>query len=173
MEKDTAARDKLWNMIKKYKFAMMTTQHEGDVLRSRPMTTIDREYDDSLWFFARADSTLAAALTRHPQVCLSYADSGAADFVCVAGAAEIVSDTAKKKALWNSMVQAWFPEGSESSYVVLIKVNADHAEFWDSTSSKLVQLFSVAKALATGHPPTELGDHQNVAMKPSGASARS
>jgi general stress protein 26 len=164
MEQNDAAREKLWSMIKEYRFAMMTTQEEHEVLRSRPMTTIERDFDGSLWFFAKADSAAVAALKAHPQVSLSYSDPGAFDFVAVAGPAQIVTEVAKKKDLWKPAVQAWFPEGAESPQNVLVKVQPDHAEYWDSNSNKLVQLFTLAKALATGSPPGDSGEHRTVTM---------
>jgi general stress protein 26 len=51
---------------------MLTTHEDGDVLRSRPMTTIDRNFDGSLWFFAKTDSEAVRAIARRPQVCLAY-----------------------------------------------------------------------------------------------------
>jgi general stress protein 26 len=164
MSPDNSAREKLWGMIKKYRFAMMTTREAGDALRSRPMTTIERDFDGSLWFFAKTDSTAVTTLTTHPQVCLSYSDSDAFDFVCVAGPAIVVTDVTKKKNLWNPAVQAWFPEGAESPQNVLVKVTPDHAEYWDSKSNRLVQLFTLAKALATGVPPNDIGEHRQVTM---------
>ena len=164
MTPDEAAREKLWGMIKKYRFAMMTTQEGSDTLRSRPMTTIERDFDGSLWFFAKSDSAAATTLDSHPQVCLSYSDSDAMDFVCVAGPAILVTEIAKKRELWKPAVQAWLPEGAESPQNVLVKVTPDHAEYWDSKSNKLVQLFTLAKALATGTPPRNIGEHRNVAM---------
>jgi general stress protein 26 len=169
MSEQNSAREKLWGMIQKYRFAMLTTQETGGVLRSRPMTTIDRDYDGTLWFFARSDSAAAWALTAHPNVSLSYSDNGNADFVAVSGPASVVTDVAKKKELWKPAVQAWFPEGPESPHNVLIRVSPDHAEYWDSKSNKLVQLFSLAKALATGRPPDDMGEHRNVTLPASGA----
>jgi len=157
------ARDKLWSMIEKHRFAMLTTRHD-DGLRSRPMTTIERSDDDSLWFFAAADSTAAVELQQHAQVCLSYSDTSKPDFVSVSGDAAIVTDVAKKQTLWNKSVQAWFPEGAESPHVVLLEVRPQHAEYWDTASNKLVQLFSYAKAAATGRPPRELGEHRDVPL---------
>jgi general stress protein 26 len=173
MDDQHSGRGKLWGLIKKHKFAMMTTSHEGNALRSRPMTTIDRDFDDTLWFFARADSIVAGDLARQPQVCLSYAESSGPDFVCVAGPAEVVTDVAKKKDLWNASVDAWMPEGADSPAVVLLKVSPNHAEYWDSKSSKLVQLFSMAKALATGKPPEQVGEHRHIPIDAGKSSARS
>ncbi len=161
---ETAARTKLWAMIKSHRFAMMATRHEGDALRSRPMTTISDDHDEVLWFFARRDSEVADDIRRHPQVCLSYADAEARDFVSVAGAAALVTDAARKHKFWNPMVHAWFPEGADSPEVVLIAVTPEHAEFWDSKRNKLVQLFSVTRALASGTQPRDIGEHREVAM---------
>ena len=155
--------EKLWGMIKKYRFAMMTTL-EGAALRSRPMTTIEQDFDGSLWFFAKTDSAAVAALATHPEVCLSYSDSGNFDFVSVAGTTNVVRETAKKRELWKPAVQAWFPEGPDSADNVLLQVTPDHAEYWDSKSNRLVQLFSLAKALATGTPPNDMGEHRTVTM---------
>lgn len=167
------ATRKLWGMIERYRFAMLTTQEEGGGLRSRPMTTIDREFDGSLWYFAKAESAVVGAMKTHPQVCLTYSEPEKFEFVCVAGPGEIVTDVAKKKELWKPAVQAWFPEGPASPDNVLIKVIPDHAEYWDSTSSKLVQLFSMARAIATGTQPRAIGEHRTVPMAGHGSSVGS
>jgi general stress protein 26 len=164
MTNDDDVRQKLWDLIKRHRFAMMTTLEEGGALHSRPMTTIERDYDGSLWFFAKVEADCVSAIAAHAQVCLSYADASAKDFVCVAGPAAIVTDVAVKKQLWNSDVQAWLPEGAESPLNVLLKISPEHAEYWDSTSNKLVQLFTKAKALATGRPPRESAEHRIVSM---------
>jgi general stress protein 26 len=154
----------LWGLVKSHRFAMLTTRREDDTLRSRPMTTIEHDGDDSLWFFAKADSSATEELEHRPQVCLSYAESSKPDFVCVSGEAVIVTDAAKKRALWSKGVQAWFPEGPEADSVILLKVQPQHAEYWDTKSSKLVQLFSYAKAVASGRPPRDIGEHRDVPL---------
>jgi general stress protein 26 len=160
--------EKLWSLVKKHRFAMLTTLEGEEVLRSRPMTTINREFDGTLWFFAKADSASVAALRTHSNVCLSYSDPGAAEFVCAAGPSVVITDVARKQELWNAGVQAWFPEGATSPLNVLIAVTPDHAEYWDSSNSKLVQLFGFAKALITNQPPRDVKEHREVAM-PTGA----
>jgi general stress protein 26 len=164
MQDDNQARERLWELVKSHRFAMMTTRSDADALRSRPMTTIEHAGDDSLWFFAKSDMSVTEDLEHHNQVCLSYAESSKPDFVCVSGEAVIVSDVAKKRELWNKAVQAWFPEGPEAANIVLIKVQPQHAEYWDTKSSKLVQLFSYAKAVASGKPPRNVGEHRDVPL---------
>ena len=48
------------------------------------------------------------------------------------------------------MVEAWFPEGPDDDGVVLLKVEADSAEYWDSPGGRLATAFSFAKAKLTG-----------------------
>jgi len=159
-----AVRARLRELIKSHRFAMMTTRRGDDALRSRPMTTIEHAGDDSLWFFAKSDSAVADELVHHPQVGLSYSESSKPDFVSVSGEAAIVTDVAKKRALWNPGVQAWFPEGPDATDVILVRVMPTHAEYWDTHSSKLVQLFSYAKAMASGSPPRDIGEHRDVPL---------
>jgi general stress protein 26 len=154
---------KLWEMINKARFAMFTTQEDDGVLRSRPMTTVQNRFDGSLWFFSKSDTDIVRAVQRHPHVSLAYGNSTSADFVAVAGAARIVTDVEKKRELWSAAVKAWLPEGPDSPTVVLIDVEANHGEYWNS-SSKLVQLFSMARALATSEKPTGVAEHRKLAM---------
>jgi general stress protein 26 len=156
------AREKLRSMIGKHRVAILTTRHEN-ALRSGPMAAVDHSADGSLWFFAAADSA-AEVLKQHAHVCLSYSDSSKPDFVSVSGDAAIVTDMAKKRALWNTSVQEWFPEGAESTRVVLVEVRPQQAEYWDSAGNKLVQLFGYAKAAAGARTPCDLGEHSNVPL---------
>ncbi|MGZ5277882.1 MAG: pyridoxamine 5'-phosphate oxidase family protein, partial [Caldimonas sp.] len=46
-----------------------------------------------------------------------------------------------------------------------VQVQILHANYWDVKESKLVQLYEMAKAAATGKPPTQLGEHGEVRMR--------
>jgi len=159
-------RDKLWEMVKDIKFAMLTTRHDNGHLHSRPMTTQNRslDEDDSLWFFMARDGDPAHDLQNDSEVNVAYADPGRDTYVSVSGRAEIVDDLEKKRALWNKMNEAWFPEGPEGPNVALVRVRISHANYWDVKASKLVQLVAMAKAAVTGHPPRHLGDTGEVRM---------
>ena len=155
--------DKLWSMIDKSRFAMFTTIEPNGSLRSRPMTTVQNRFDGSLWFFAKSATDIVRAVGANQRVSLSYGDSKNADFVAVSGNAKIVTEIAKKRELWTAAVQAWLPEGPDAASVVLIDVEANHGEYWDS-AAKLVQLFSVARALATSEQPPGQGEHRKLAI---------
>jgi hypothetical protein len=40
-----------------------------------------------------------------------------------------------------------------------------HANYWDVKESKIVQLFKMAMAAATGKPPVSMGEHAEVRMR--------
>ena len=80
--------------------------------------------------------------------------------------ARITKDRAKAEELWNTFLLAWFPKGLDDPNLALLEVDVEKAEYWDSPSSKVVQLIGFAKALATGKRYGEEGtDHQKISMK--------
>ena len=161
------SREHLWKMIKGIKFAMFTTRHGNGHLHSRPMTTQNKsiEADGSLWFFMSKKGDPVDDLKSEPMVNLAYADPGSDTYVSVSGTAAMIEDAAKKEQLWSKMNEAWFPGGPTDPDVALVQVQIAHANYWDVKESKIVQLFEMAKAVVTGKPPTELGEHGEVRMR--------
>ena len=165
---DTAhSRQLLWKMIKDIRFAMFTTRHGNGHLHSRPMTTQNKEIgaDESLWFFMSRKSDPVDDLKTEPIVNVAYADPGADTYVSVSGKASVIDDPAKKSELWNKMTEAWFPNGPTDPDVALVQVQIRPPNYWDVKESKLVQLYEMAKAVVTGKPPTEMGEHGEVRMR--------
>lgn len=156
----------LWDLIKDIRFAMFTTRHANGHLHSRPMTTQNsrRDEDDTLWFFMSRSSDPVEDLQREPAVNVAYGDPHKDAWVSVSGTASVVDDRERKQQLWSKMTEAWFPKGIDDPDLALVKVSITHAEFWHVKESKPVQLFKMAKAAATGKPPTDMGEHGKVRM---------
>ena len=161
------SREKLWKMIKDIKFAMFTTRHGNGHLHSRPMTTQNKdiEADASLWFFMSKKGDPVDDLKSEPMVNLAYASPSSDTYVSVSGTAAMIEDMAKKQQLWSKMAEAWFPGGPTDPDLALVQVQIVHANYWDVKESKIVQLFEMAKAVVTGKPPTEMGEHGEVRMR--------
>ncbi len=161
------ARTRLWDLIKDIRFAMFTARHSNGHLHSRPMTTQNTcvDEDASLWFFMSLRSEPVADLAADPVVNIGYADPGSDRYVSVSGTAAVVDDLAKKKQLWTKMAEAWFPGGAADPDLALVQVKIIHAHYWDVHENKLVQLFHIAKAVITGKPPTQLGEHAEIRMR--------
>jgi len=144
--------EKLGQLIKGIKVAMLTTLCPDGSLRSRPMATQDAEFDGTLWFFTRGDAPKADEVRRSEQVNLSYASPTDQRYVSVSGTAHLVRDPQKIKEFWNPLLKAWFPEGRDDPQLALLRVDVEKAEYWDSPSSTTVHLVGFVKALVTGQP---------------------
>jgi general stress protein 26 len=167
-EQDTTkAREQLWDLIKDIKFAMFTTRHDNGHLHSRPMTTQNKKVDEdsSLWFFMSRSGDPVHDLEADSTVNIVYADTGKDSYVSVSGTAAVVDNLAKKEQLWTKAAEAWFTGGVTDPDLALVQVKITHANYWDVKSSKLVQLFAMAKAALTGKPPKDLGETGEVRMR--------
>ena len=144
------AIEKLNSLIEDIDFAMLTTVDTDGVLRSRPMSTQEAEFNGTLWFFTSDKTHKVEEIERDNRVNASYAKPEDNVYVSVSGAASITKDRAKMEELWNPILKAWFPKGLDDPNICLLKVDVEQAEYWDSPSSTLVQIAGFIKALATG-----------------------
>ena len=142
--------EKLRELIKDVRIAMLTTVEADGMLRSRPMAMQEAEFDGDLWFFTRDDAPKVAEIASDPAVNLAFADPDAQTYISLSGRARLVRDREKLEALWRPIYRAWFPDGLDDPHLALLCVEADHAEYWDAASGKLVQAFALAKTLVTG-----------------------
>ena len=112
------------------------------------MTRQEVEFDGDLWFFAERGAERVDHIRVSPQVNVGIGSGGT--WVSLTGRAAVVDDVAKKKDVWNGGVEAWLPQGPEDPSVVLVRVDGDSAEYWESPGGRLATAFSFAKAKATG-----------------------
>lgn len=141
--------DKLKELIEGIDFCMLTTM-DGGHLRSRPMSTQQFEFDGDLWFFTSDQTHKVTEIQRDARVNVSYSKPDDDSYVSVSGRAEMVKDKAKIEELWNPILNAWFPDGLNDPSLCLLKVSVEQAEYWDSSSGKLMEILGFVKALATG-----------------------
>jgi general stress protein 26 len=158
---DSSDVAKLTELARDIKIAMLTTIDEEGNFVSRPMAQQEVEFDGDLWFFAERSSSAVAHISQRSKVGVTLSSSDT--WISVAGAAEVVEDEAKAKDLWNAWVEAWLPQGPEDPSVVLIKVNAASAEYWDSPGGKVASVLSFVKAKVTGER-YEGGDNKTVEL---------
>ena len=136
---------KLHDLIKDIKFAMLTTCDSQGRLHSRPMAVQQTEGADDLWFFVGLTSPKVEEICRDPKVNVSLAEPNDQRYVSIAGHAEIVRDAAKAAALWSPLYQTWFPRGLQDPNLGLLKVVVQHAEYWDAPTGAMVHLFGTPK----------------------------
>ncbi|HAY42861.1 MAG TPA: pyridoxamine 5'-phosphate oxidase, partial [Micrococcaceae bacterium] len=119
--------DKVIGIINDVRIGMVATQSQGRLV-SRPLTVIDVKEDGDLWFFSTAQSDIVREFETQDLVNVSF--SGNKEWVSVSGRASVVRDVAKKKELWNPMVETFATDGPESPETVLLRVDSESAEYW-------------------------------------------
>lgn len=151
-------------LIKKTRFAMMTTLSEVDgSLVSRPMSLQEAEFDGILWFFTRKSSALVKQIESNSKVNLAFSNIDNNSYVSASGHGEMLVDHQKAKELWNPFLKAWFPEGLVDPELCLIKVAVESAEYWESASAPIVKLVGFAKAILTGKKAdTTISQHGHI-----------
>ena len=146
----------LATMIEPMSVAMLTTANgNGGELASRPMSPLAMDASGAIWFF----TDLRSAKVEHLRVVnLAFSDEAEARYVSVSGRGEIETDRARIERLWTPVAKPWFPEGSGSTNLALLKVVPDSVEYWDAPNSKMVRMFAMAASVLAGQP-IGLGEH--------------
>jgi general stress protein 26 len=158
-----AAEAKLWEMIKGIKVAMMTSW-DGHEMHARPMHGYQKEFTGKLYFFTKHNSGKTDEIKRYDKINLAYADIDTNTYVSIAGAGRVTTDRTLMHQFWNAHAAAWFPKGLDDPDIALIEVDAQSAQYWDSTSSSMVYLWQVASANLTGREP-DMGDNEKLNLK--------
>ncbi|CBT75692.1 MAG TPA: pyridoxamine 5'-phosphate oxidase [Glutamicibacter sp.] len=151
---------KVIGIIKDLRIAMVST-HSAGKLASRPLTLIEASEQGELWFFSTADSEIVHEI--RAQGLVNAAFSGSKAWVSVSGQAQVVQDVAKKKELWNTAVETFASEGPESAQTVLLRIDADSAEYWENPGGAASLVAGWVKQKLTGKP-AEPGDSNTVEL---------
>lgn len=142
----------LGELIKDVRIAMLTTVAADGAVVSRPLATQEVEFDGDLWFATGRDSGKVEEIAANPRVGVAYANPSKNTFVSVSGTASVVTDRAKIEELWSPAMKIFFPEGKDDPNIVLIRVNAETAEYWDGPGTFLGKALYLATAAVTGNP---------------------
>jgi general stress protein 26 len=125
-------------LIRDVPVAMLTTTSARGWLRSRPMVAQRLPFDGSLWFLTSGTAAKASEVRNRHRVNVSYSSPERDRYVSISGIAEVVVDRQRAAALWNASYEPWLPQGLDDPDLVLIRVNAEEAEYWDASAKKMV-----------------------------------
>ena len=89
-------------------FCMLTT-NDGGVLRSRPMSTQQTDFDGDLWFFTSEDTHKVEEIEKDNRVAVAYSNGSKNTFVSISGKGSISKDRAKMEELWSPVLKALVP----------------------------------------------------------------
>jgi general stress protein 26 len=141
--------------------AMVTTIAPDDVLRCRPMLLERLEPDATMVFLTHLSSQKVDDVHHDPRVNVAFVSEKGDRYVSVGGTATVAHDEARFRALWNPTYRAWFPGGPDDPESAIFTVRIERVDYWDVPTTRLVRLWGVAKALATGQV-AESGEHQTI-----------
>jgi general stress protein 26 len=144
---DTDDRRKLVELLEDMPIAMLTTLGSTGP-RSVPMARQEVRPDAEMWFITARDTEHVRAIQQEPHVVLTFSTRDA--WVALTGQVDVVDDPAKLAELWNAFAEAWLPGGPEDPEAVLLRVDVEQGEYWDTPGGKIASLLSFAKTRLTG-----------------------
>ncbi|HZI84385.1 MAG TPA: pyridoxamine 5'-phosphate oxidase family protein, partial [Casimicrobiaceae bacterium] len=145
--------------------AMVTATDRRFMPASRPLLTQQLDDDGVLWFFVPSDGSLALDIETNPRVSATYCDAGRGVYVSLSGYARLVYDPDRIFSLWDEHVEAWFTQGPLDPRLALLRVDVDHAEYWDERLRRRVRLLALAQAALRGDPPARTGEHGRLKLR--------
>lgn len=138
--------------------AMLTSQDADGALLSRPMAPLEMDEQGAVWFFTDRDSTKVEQLAT---LNLSFSDAERGTYVSLCGHGELATDRSHIKRLWTPMARPWFPEGTDSEHLTLLKFTPSAAAYWDAAHTKMVHLFATVVSVIAKRP-IGMGDHGHI-----------
>ena len=156
---------KLDELVKDIKISMFTTSDETSPhLYSRPMAAQGGIDNGSLFFFTYSDSNKVDEFKHDRQVNVAFADNANSKYASIAGVAKLVHDRGIMEEKWDESLRAWFADGLDTKGIVLIRVDATEAQYWDSRNQIMLHVYGAIKAYVTGEPLKDSGDNETVAF---------
>jgi len=155
------ARAEVARLVEGITVVMVTTVAADGALRSRPLLLERLQPDGSLTFLTHLSSQKVAELAGDRRVNVAFVGDKGDRYVSVSGTGSIVHDPARVRALWNPTYRAWFPKGPDDPDSAILTVTIDRVEYWDVPSSRLVRLWGVVRAVASGEV-AEAGEHKTI-----------
>jgi len=154
--------EKLIEMVKDSKVCMLITNEKNDEnLSGRPMSISKIDDDGAMWFFTKQSSYKVDEIEESKKVSIAITNESSNNYLMINGVATLVNDKTIMAKLWNPILKAWFPQGLDDPDMTLIKVMPSEVNYWDSSSSTMVVLFNMIKAIVTGKEYDE-GEHGKI-----------
>lgn len=160
------ARDavqRLRALIERGAVAMVTATDRRFMPASRPLLTQALDDEGVLWFFVPSDGSLALDIESNPRVSATYSDPLRGVYVSLSGYARLVYDPERIFGLWDMRVEPWFSQGPLDPRLSLLRVDVDHAEYWEERSRRRIRLLALAQAALGGE--TRAPEHGRLQLR--------
>ncbi len=155
-------------LVDKFDLAMLVTHADDGAIVSRVMASQERRADVDLWFVTNIDDGKVAEIEAHPEVNVSYVNSGSREWVSVSGIGTVNTNRETIASVYKPDWKAWFPDeggdrngGPHDPRIALVEIDAHRVTYFKSSDSRPVALFKVLRAMATGTAP-DLGETKTI-----------
>jgi len=105
--------------------------------RARAMEDHNVEEDFVFFFETDASTRKVGEVAADPKVTISYYCPDSHDYICLFGAAEIVTDEKLKAARWRDGWESYWPGGPTDPGYVVMRVVAEALEYYDMEAKQL------------------------------------
>ena len=153
-------RDNLTSIIEEASVAMLVTQQQDGKLVSRPMQLQKVEFDGDIWLLTRTDTDKYDEINVNNRVNVAIAGKS---YASISGTAEFVDDKARKKEFWNPIYEKMFDVAYDDPQLVLIKVHAESAEYWE-TGSTVKSVYNFVKKVVGKEEPVKPSKDTNQSL---------
>ncbi len=131
------------------RFAMVTLPDLVGDLHGRPLTVQDMDFDGTLWFLVSKRAEWTSAAAGGVAANAAFHDDKDGRWVSVSGSARLVEDRERIEAMWSPLYEAWF-DGVDDPDLVLLRLDAHSADYWDADSNRIVRLARLLRAAVIG-----------------------
>ncbi len=161
MNNKAAKIDKLRVLINQVNVAMLNSLKANGEFYSRPMNTMELDDEANLYFFSDEHTPNVHDIAINNNVSVTYTNPENNTYIALSGKLYLANDQNKVDELWIPAMKGWFPKGKSDPNLTLIKVEILKAEYWDSSASDMVVLFSLIKAIIKGETYSQ-GNHERI-----------
>lgn len=130
---------RLAELIRGIESAMLTTISPEGSMTSRPMLVQDFPFEGELWFYTHRESGKVEDIRADGRVCVAFMDPHSDRYISVSGTAEVIDDVWSIAPSWSHALERWFPRGPGDDDLALIKVDVEHAEYWDAPHGEMME----------------------------------
>ena len=160
-ETETNPVQKVAELIKDIRTAMLVSIGNDGKPHARPMATQETGFDGTVWFLCDIESVMVMEIAVNPTVAIAYSSPGKESYVSLTGQAGIYNDRERIHDYWSSFMKAWW-DGPEDPRIRVMKVDVEQAEYWDTPGGKVASLLALVKSAVTGKNADQDNEHEKV-----------
>jgi len=161
-EKTYEEVDTMYNLLRKFKTAMISTCRSDDKrIKSRPIFIASVDHNCSICFATSMTEESIDELDSQIGISLQERDK----FISLSGNAELL-ESEEINEIWTESWRLYFPQGKNDSDLRIIRMHPIKGEFWDYSASTVLQfLFKASRDAAKGKSTNDsesVGAHKEV-----------